>query len=72
MGGTYADLIDIMVEYGAVNACNMDGGSSSVMLYRDQYGLFGAAGEIQAINSYSLFQSQPRRMPNFWLVKAAE
>jgi len=72
MGGTYADIIDIMVEYGAVNACNMDGGSSSVMLYRDQYGLFGAAGEIQAINNYSLFQTQPRRMPNFWLVKAAE
>ncbi len=24
-GGTYADIIDIMVEYGAVNACNMDG-----------------------------------------------
>ena len=72
LGGTYADIIDIMMEYGAVNACNLDGGSSSVMLYRDQYGLFGAAGEIQPINSYSLFQTQPRRMPNFWLVKAAE
>ena len=31
LGATYADLIDIMVEYGAVNACNMDGGSSSIM-----------------------------------------
>ena len=72
LGGTYADIIDIMMEYGAVNACNMDGGSSSVMLYRDKYGLFGTAGEIQAINSYSLFQTQPRRMPNFWLVKPAE
>ena len=35
-GGSYADLIDIMQEYGAVNACNMDGGSSTVMMYRDE------------------------------------
>lgn len=30
-----------MIEYGVVNACNMDGGSSSIMVYRDTYGLFG-------------------------------
>ena len=30
LGGTYSDLINIMVEYGAVNACNLDGGSSAV------------------------------------------
>ena len=71
-GGTYADIIDIMVEYGAVNACNMDGGSSSVMLYRDTYGLYGEAGQVQMINNYSLLQSQPRRMPNYWLVRAAQ
>ena len=68
MGGTYADIIDIMVEYGAVNACNMDGGSSSVMLYRDTYGLFGEAGQVQMINNYSLLQEQPRKMPTFWMV----
>ena len=28
-----ADLIEIMVRYGAVNAMNLDGGSSSIMLY---------------------------------------
>ena len=71
LGGTYADIIDIMVEYGAVNACNMDGGSSSVMMYRDTRGLFGEAGQVQMINNYSLLQSQPRRMPNFWMVRAA-
>lgn len=71
-GGTYADIIDIMVEYGAVNACNMDGGSSSVMLYRDTYGLYGDAGTVQMINNYSLLQSEPRRMPNYWMVRAAE
>lgn len=68
MGGTFKDVIDIMTEYGAVNACNMDGGSSSVMLYRDQYGLFGEAGQVQMINSYSLLQERPRKMPTFWMV----
>lgn len=71
-GGTYADIINIMVEYGAVNACNMDGGSSSVMMYRDEQGLFGEAGAVTMINNYSLLQSQPRRMPNFWMVRSAE
>ena len=67
-GGTYKDVIDIMIEYGVVNACNMDGGSSSVMLYRDTYGLFGEAGTVQMINNYSLLQEQPRKMPTFWMV----
>ena len=71
MGGYYSDIIDIMQEYGAVNACNMDGGSSSVMMYRDVYGKLGTAGETVMVNNYSLLQSQPRRMPNFWLVRAA-
>ena len=70
-GGTYRDVTDIMMEYGAVNACNLDGGSSSVMLYRDTQGLFGEAGQVQMINSYSVLQSKPRRMPNYWLVRAA-
>lgn len=72
LGGTYSEVIDLMLEYGAVNACNMDGGSSSVMLYRDQYGLYGEPGQVQMINSYSLLQSEPRRMPNFWMVRPAQ
>lgn len=64
LGATYKDMIDLLVSYGAVNACNMDGGSSSVMLYRDY-----TTGEVQMINSYSVLQSEPRRMPNFWMVK---
>ena len=71
LGGTYADIINIMQEYGAVNACNMDGGSSSVMMYRDVNGKLGTAGETVMVNNYSLLQSQPRRMPNFWMVRAA-
>ncbi len=72
LGGTYADIINIMEEYGAVNACNMDGGSSSVMMYRDEQGLYGEAGAVTMINNYSLLQSQPRKMPNFWMVRSAE
>jgi exopolysaccharide biosynthesis protein len=37
LGATYADLADIMLEYGAVNACNLDGGSSSMMWLNDGY-----------------------------------
>ena len=63
IGATYKDIIDIMQEYGAYNACNMDGGSSTIMYYRD------TTGTVNRINSYSVLQSEPRRMPDFWMVK---
>ena len=71
LGATYRDATDIMIEFGAVNACNMDGGSSSVMFYHDTQGLYGDAGAYTMINNYSLFQAEPRRMPNFWMVRPA-
>lgn len=37
IGATLRDLVDIFLEYGAVNACNLDGGSSSMMWYNDGY-----------------------------------
>ena len=37
LGVTYEELTNIMLSYGAVNACNLDGGSSSVMWYEDGY-----------------------------------
>lgn len=37
LGATYQDLIDIFQEYGAVNACNLDGGSSTLMWYGGDY-----------------------------------
>lgn len=37
IGATYQDLVDVFLEYGAVNACNLDGGSSSMMWYGDGY-----------------------------------
>lgn len=72
LGATYADLIDIMVEYGAVNACNLDGGASSVMLYRDTYGRYGTEGEIVMINNHAVLQEQPRKMPTFFMVRPAD
>lgn len=37
IGATYRDLVDVFLEYGAVNACNLDGGSSSMMWYDGGY-----------------------------------
>ena len=37
MGATYQDCIDILLARGAVNAINMDGGSSTTMYYNGQY-----------------------------------
>ena len=37
IGCTYMDLCDIFFEYGAVNAYNLDGGSSTLMWYEDRY-----------------------------------
>ncbi len=75
LGGSYADIIDIMVEFGAVNACNLDGGSSTVMLYKDTQGLYGEetklwGNDIVMINNYSLLQKEPRRMPTFFMVRS--
>lgn len=57
LGATYDDLVSIMTEYGAVNAANLDGGSSSHMVYN---------GEIITKCS-SLYG--PRDMPTSILIK---
>ena len=36
LGATASDLIEIMARYGAVNAANLDGGSSSLMYYKGE------------------------------------
>ena len=56
LGATMKDLVDIMLEYGAVNAGNLDGGSSSVMVY---------GGEI--INNCASVVG-PRRIPTAFLL----
>ncbi len=37
LGASSGDLISVMEEYGAVNAANLDGGSSSCMYYNGEY-----------------------------------
>lgn len=37
LGCTWLDLVDIFLEFGAVNACNLDGGSSTLMWYDGDY-----------------------------------
>ena len=56
LGATMKDLVDIMLEYGAVNAGNLDGGSSTVMVYD---------GEI--INNCASVVG-PRRIPTAFLL----
>lgn len=72
IGANYGELQALMVELGAYNACTLDGGASTIMAYRDDYGIYGKAGQIVSVSSYSLFQANPRRMPTFFMVRPAE
>lgn len=37
LGASYKDCIQVMLDYGAVNAGNLDGGSSSLMIHNGEY-----------------------------------
>lgn len=57
LGASYADLIEVMLDFGAVNAANLDGGTSSFMYYdgelvNDKAALYGT-----------------RKIPTAWIVK---
>lgn len=74
LGATHNDMIDMMVSYGAVSAGMLDGGSSSMMYYRDYYNKYetdtSRLDEYQLqglVNKYKAFTT-PRRMPTFFLV----
>ena len=56
MGATMADLIDIMVQYGAVNAFNLDGGMSSSMIYNGE----------EIVDNANI--RQDRAIPTAWVV----
>ena len=71
LGATYADMIDILTEFGAVNACALNDGSASNMLYRDVDGRYGEKGAMQVLNRYPIGTTSLRRMPTFWMVKPA-
>ena len=36
IGATYKDCIEVMMEHGAINAANLDGGTSTAMLYKGE------------------------------------
>jgi len=60
VGATFSNLIDIFLEFDAVNAGNLDGGSSTLMIYD---------GEV--INSGPTMIHN-RRMPTTFLVKRTD
>lgn len=46
MGATQQDVAEVMLDYGAVNACSLDGGSSTCMWFNGEYlnSISGGAG----------------------------
>ncbi len=70
LGATYADLIHIMTEYNAVNACAINHGSACNMLYRDTEGRYGEKGAVQMLNQWPTGMTTTRRTPTFWMVKS--
>lgn len=59
LGATGQDLINIFLEYGAVNAANLDGGSSSALYYE---------GEYQITSSYLPNADESRKLPTAFVV----
>lgn len=60
IGATAADLISVMKEYGAVNAANLDGGSSSAMVYKDKF-------EMTSVTLY--YSTSSWQLPTGFIVK---
>lgn len=60
LGATASDLIQIMQDYGAVNAANIDGGSSSSMYYDGTY-------EMTSVTFY--FSNSSWKLPTAFVIK---
>ena len=74
MGATRDDIIDLMVDLGAVTAGMLDGGTSAMMYYEDYYTKYNfkttAMDEYQLqglVNRYKAFMA-PRGIPTYFLV----
>lgn len=74
LGATHNDVIDIMVNYGAVVAGMLDGGSSAMMYYENYYEKYDfnvdQLDQYQKqglVNKYKAFTT-PRKMPTFFVV----
>lgn len=59
LGATASDLIAVMLDYGAVNAANLDGGSSSTMVYKGEY-------EMTSVTFY--YKNASWRLPDAMVV----
>lgn len=59
LGATASDLISVMLDFGAITAANLDGGSSSTMYYKDQY-------EMTSVTFY--YQNSSWRLPDAMIV----
>ena len=78
LGATYDECINILVEYGAVAAGMLDGGSSAMLYYRDYYNLYNydlsELDEYQQqglVNKYKAF-TRPRTIPTYFIVGEAQ
>ena len=74
LGATHNDVIDIMVSYGAITAGMLDGGSSSMMYYREYYTKYDYDVEKLdkyqkqgLVNKYKAFTT-PRKIPTYFIV----
>jgi exopolysaccharide biosynthesis protein len=63
LGATASDLIGIMQEYGAVNAANLDGGSSTSMVYNGEY-------EMSSVTFY--YKNSSWKLPTAFVVMPKE
>ncbi len=78
LGATRNDVIDVMVEHGAISAAMLDGGSSAMMYYdnyHEKYGYnYDDLDQYQKrglVNKYKAFTT-PRHMPTFFMVSPLE
>ena len=63
LGATASDLIEVMEEYGAFNAANLDGGSSSSLYYNGQF-------LMTSVTFY--YSNSSWRLPTAFIIKRGE
>ncbi len=76
-GATFSDITQLMLSYGAVTAGMLDGGSSSMMYYRNYYNIYNYNQDelddyqkMGLVNKYKAFTT-PRRIPTYFVVGGA-
>ena len=58
IGASFGDIRDVMLDFGAINACSLDGGSTTVMYLNGEY-----------LNSPSSASGTSRYLPNAFLIR---